>query len=107
MWLLSELAMCASSKLRSDIWDHVESYAIHMFFARRLKITFTSNLKLTKSFLVLLILVLLFNSSYHLLPQLGTLHLTLHVYLRLANRPSARTKERVMRFCLHLNIELL
>ncbi len=60
-----------------------------MFLACRLKITFTSNLKLIISFLVLLILLLSFNSRYHLLAQLGTLHLTLHVYLRLANRPSA------------------
>jgi hypothetical protein len=42
----------------SDIWDCVESYAIHMFLTCRLKITFTSNLKLIISFLVLLILVL-------------------------------------------------
>ncbi len=32
--------------VHSDIWDCVESYAIHMFLARRQKITFTSNLKL-------------------------------------------------------------
>ncbi len=42
----------------SDIWDCVETYAIHMFLASRLKITFTSNLKLIISFLELLILVL-------------------------------------------------
>jgi hypothetical protein len=40
-------------KICSDVWDRVESYAIHMFLARRLKITFTSNLKLIISFLVL------------------------------------------------------
>ncbi len=74
----------------SDIWDCVESYRIQKFLTRRLKITFTSNLKLIISFLVLLIIVLLFKSRYHLLPQLGTLHLFLRVYLRLANRPSAQ-----------------
>jgi hypothetical protein len=42
--------------VHSDVWDHVESYAIHMFLACRLKITFTSNLKLIISFLVLHIL---------------------------------------------------
>ncbi len=51
-------------KIRSDIWDCVESYMIHMFLACRLMITFTSNLKLIIFFLVLLILVLsLFKSS--------------------------------------------
>ncbi len=30
------------------------------------------------------------SSCYHMLPQLGTLHLTSRVYLRLANRPSAQ-----------------
>jgi hypothetical protein len=64
---------------------------MHIFLARRLMITFTSNRKLIISFLVLLILVLSFNSHYHLLPQLGMLHLTSRVYLRLANRPSAKS----------------
>ncbi len=40
--------------------------------------------------MVLLILVLSSKSHHHLLPQLGTLHLTLRVFLRLANRPSAQ-----------------
>jgi hypothetical protein len=40
-----------------DIWDCVKSYVIHMFLARGLKITFTSNLKLIISFLVLHILL--------------------------------------------------
>ncbi len=44
----------------SDIWDCVESYAICMLLARRLKIISTSYLKLIISFLVLLILVLSF-----------------------------------------------
>jgi hypothetical protein len=38
--------------VRSDIWDCVESYAIHMLLTCRLKITLTSNLKLMISFLV-------------------------------------------------------
>ena len=40
------------------------------------------------------------SSHYHLLPQLGTLHLTLHVYLRLANRPSAQFGELLARLIL-------
>ncbi len=47
--------LCVSAaNVHSDLWDCVEFYAIHMIFARRLKITFTSNLKLIKSILVLL-----------------------------------------------------
>ncbi len=42
----------STSNTHSEIWDGVESYAIHMFLACRLKITFTSNLKLIISFLV-------------------------------------------------------
>jgi hypothetical protein len=41
-----------------DVWDRVESYEIHMFLACRQKITFTSNLKLMISFLVLHIVLL-------------------------------------------------
>jgi hypothetical protein len=43
-----------------DVWDHVESYVIHMFLACRLRISFTSNLKLIISFLVLHIVLLSF-----------------------------------------------
>jgi hypothetical protein len=76
--------------VRSDVWNHVEAYTILMLLACRLKIIPTSNLKLIISFLVLLILLLASKSCYHLLPQLGTLHLTSRIYLRLANRPSAQ-----------------
>jgi hypothetical protein len=38
--------------IRLDIWDRVESYAIHMLHACRLKITFKWNLKLAISFFV-------------------------------------------------------
>ena len=38
--------------VRSDVWDLVESYAMHMFLARGLKITFTSNLKLIIYFVI-------------------------------------------------------
>jgi hypothetical protein len=55
---LLQLAMCANSKDTLGIWDCVESYVIHMFLARRLEITFTSNLKLIISFLVLHIVLL-------------------------------------------------
>ncbi len=71
--------------VHSDIWDRVESYAIHTFLARRQKITFTSNLKLIISFL---------NHTYHSLLQLLVLVastwqaiLTTLVSLRLAWRP--------------------
>jgi hypothetical protein len=35
----------------SDVWDRVETYAVHMLLARRLKITFIQNLKLIISLL--------------------------------------------------------
>ncbi len=65
-------------KIHLDTWDHVESYAIHMFLARRPKITFTSNLKLIISFLVLLILVLSLFKSLSLVAS------TRHAALNLA-----------------------
>jgi hypothetical protein len=74
----------------ADIWDPVESYAIHMFNACRLKITFTLYLKLIISVLVLHIVYSFNSSCCHLLPQRGALLLTLRVYLRLAIRPSAQ-----------------
>jgi hypothetical protein len=60
MWFLSGIGHVPTPNVCLDIWDRVESYAIQMFLARRLKITFTSHLKLIISFLVLLILVLSF-----------------------------------------------
>ncbi len=48
---------------RVDTWDRVESYRIHMFLAHRLKITFTSNLKLIISFFVQLQHHLFFTSN--------------------------------------------
>ncbi len=70
------------------IWDHVESYMIHMFLACRQKITFTSNLKLIISFL---------DHKYHLVLELQILVasiwqaiLTTLVSLRLAWRPSTQ-----------------
>ncbi len=62
--------------VRLDIWDRVEFYLMHMFLARGLKITFTSNLKLIISILV----------SHSLL--LNYTHNTC-VSLRWAKRPSA------------------
>ncbi len=44
MWFLSEADHVPTPNVRSDIWDRVEFYGIRMFLARRLKITFTSNL---------------------------------------------------------------
>ncbi len=75
--------------VRLDVWDCAESYAIHMFLAHRLMITFTSNLKLIISFLVLHILFsFIFTSCYLLLPNRSTL-LILHTVPRLANEHSA------------------
>jgi hypothetical protein len=65
-------------KICLDIWDCVESYMIHMFFACRLMITFTSNLKLIIFFLVLLIRVL---SLFKLLSLVAS---TRHAALNLA-----------------------
>ena len=56
---LLSLICVPTPKICSDIWYHVESYAISMFLARRLKITFTSNPKLTIIFFVITPLVLL------------------------------------------------
>jgi hypothetical protein len=75
---------------RSDIWDCVESYGIHMFLACRLKITFTSNLKLIISFLVLHIVLLLLFKLLSLVASTRHALLTLLVYLRLANRPNGQ-----------------
>ncbi len=58
MWPLLQLACVPTPKIRSDVWDCVESYAIPMFLARRLKITFTSNSKLKILLCDILILVL-------------------------------------------------
>jgi hypothetical protein len=76
--------------VHSDVWDCVESYAICMLLACKLKITFTSNLKLVISFLVLLILVLLSFELLSIVASKQHAHLTLCAVLRLANRPSAQ-----------------
>jgi hypothetical protein len=47
-----QLACVPTPKICSDIWDRVESYAIPLFLARRLKITFTSNPKLIIYFVI-------------------------------------------------------
>jgi hypothetical protein len=49
--------VCQLQKIRSDIWDRVESYAIPMFLARGQKITFASNPKLIISVLILILLL--------------------------------------------------
>ncbi len=61
--LLSGIGNVPTSNVHSDVWDCVESYAIRMLLACRLKIIPTSNLKLIISFLVLLILLLSFIKS--------------------------------------------
>jgi hypothetical protein len=47
---LSGMGCVPTPNVHSDVWDHVESYAIHVRLACRLKITFTSSLKLIISF---------------------------------------------------------
>jgi hypothetical protein len=76
--------------VRLDICDRVESYAIHMFHACRLKITFTSNLKLIISFLVLHIVLLSLQKLLSLVASTRHAPSTLRVYLRLADKPSAQ-----------------
>ncbi len=62
-WLpLSDVGKTLPPNMRSDVWDHVESYAIRMLLASRLKIILSTNLKLIISFLVLHIVLLSFFS---------------------------------------------
>jgi hypothetical protein len=90
MWFLSGIGDVLTPNVCSDIWDRVESYATHMLLAHRLKIIPTSNLKLIISFLVLLILFLSFIKLLSIVASLHHAHLTLHIVLRLFNRPSAQ-----------------
>jgi hypothetical protein len=60
-----------------------------MFLAHRLKITFTSNLKLIIFFLVLHIVLLSLFKLLSLVASTRQAPLTSYVYLRLTNRPSA------------------
>jgi hypothetical protein len=64
IWLLSGIGHVPTLSVRSDVWDHVESYTICMLLAHSLKITFTSSLKLIISFLV--------STYYSLLPSLDS-----------------------------------
>ncbi len=57
MWFFLSWSCVPTPNVHSNIWDCVESYAIHMLLACRLKITLASNLKLIISFLVLHILL--------------------------------------------------
>ncbi len=87
MRFLSGVGDVPTPNVHSDVWDHVESYAIYMLLMRRLKIIPTSNLKLIIFFLVIHIgLLLIFKSS--LVASTRHAHLTLRINLRLANRPS-------------------
>jgi hypothetical protein len=88
--LLSGISSVPTPNVRSDVWDHVESYAIRMLLAPRLKITFTSNLKLIISFLVLHIVLLSLFTSLSLVASTRHAHLTLRINLRLADRPRAQ-----------------
>ncbi len=90
MWFLSTIGNVPTPNVCSDVWDCVESYAIRMLLAHRLKIIPTSNLKLIISFLVLLTLVLSFFKLLSIVALAQHTHLTSHTVLRLANRPSAQ-----------------
>jgi hypothetical protein len=90
MWFLLGVGHVPTPNVHSDVWDYVGSYTICMLLARRLKITFTSNLKLIISFLVLLILVLLSFELLSIVASTQHAHLTLCAVLRLPNRPSAQ-----------------
>jgi hypothetical protein len=46
MWFLSGVGNVPTPKVRSDVWDRVESYTICMLLTCRLKIIPTSNLEL-------------------------------------------------------------
>ncbi len=50
--LLTGVGYVPTLNVHLDVWDHVESYTIHMLLACRLKITFTFSLGLIISFLV-------------------------------------------------------
>jgi hypothetical protein len=91
MWFLSGIGNVPTLNVCSDTWERVESYAIRMLLACRLKIIPTSNLKLMISFLVLLILVLSFIKLLSIVASTQHTHLTLRTVLRLANRPCAFT----------------
>jgi hypothetical protein len=86
IWFLSGVGNVPTLNMRSDIWDCVESYGIHMLLARRLKIIPT---KLIISFLVLHILLHSLVKLLSLVASMQHAHLTLCTFLRLANRPSA------------------
>jgi hypothetical protein len=90
MWSLSGIGEVPTPNMRSDVWNHVESYRILMLLACRLKIIPTSNLKLIISFLVLHIVLLSLQKLLSLVASTRHAHFTLRVYLRLANRPSAQ-----------------
>jgi hypothetical protein len=88
--MLSGVSRANAKDLRLDVWDRVEIYMIYtQLLARKLKIISSVNLKLIIYFLVYSYYYFHPSSRYHLLPRLGTLHLTSHVYLRLAKRPSS------------------
>jgi hypothetical protein len=89
MWFLSGIGDVPTPNVCLDVWDCVESYAICMLLAYRLKIIPTSKLKLINSLLVVLILVLSFFKLLSAVASKQHTHLTLRTVLRLANRPSA------------------
>jgi hypothetical protein len=72
------------------VWDHVGFYTIHTFLNPAVERQFLSFLKLRISVFSYSYYYVQHSSHYHLLPQLGTLCLTLPVCLRLAIQPSSQ-----------------
>ncbi len=90
-WFLSGIGDVPTVNVHSDVWVCVESYTICLLLAHRLKIIPTSNLKLIISFLVLHIVLLSLFKLLSLVASTWHAHLTSHINLRLANKPSAGT----------------
>jgi hypothetical protein len=97
MWLLPELAMCTNSKDMLGYMGSCRFLCNTHVPACRLKINFTSNLKLIISFSILHIVLLSLFKWLSLVTSTRHTPLSLRVYLRLASRPSAGTDSGVTR----------
>jgi hypothetical protein len=90
MLLPSGVSNVPTPNVRSNVWDHVESYTICMLLAYRLKIISSPNLQLIISFLALPLVLLCHYQSLSFVASMRLPQLTSRVYLRLAIRPSAQ-----------------
>jgi hypothetical protein len=90
MVLPSGVGNVPTMNVRSDVWDHVESYTICMLLTCRLKIILSPCLRLIISFLVLLLVLLPCYQSLLFVTSMWHAQLTSRVYLRSAIRPSAQ-----------------